>query len=257
MWNLTTPYATVKDDVLLPKRKDLAVLVAEMNWMQIEEQARRDDRCVLPLGCVEQHAYLSLATDAILAERVAGEAAEPLGIPVFPVQAYGMTPGFTAYPGTVSLRMSTYIALLEDLLEGFYRSGFRRIVLVNGHGGNSPAMTFATEWMGRRPDASVKMHNWWAGQRFQAAVRQVDPAASHASWMENFPWNRLVGVAMPDAVKPPFDSALYQAANPARKREILGDGNFHGCYQKPDEDMLRLWSVGVEETRAAMVESWP
>lgn len=233
------------------------MLVAQMNWMQIEEQAKRDDRCVLPLGCVEQHAYLSLVTDAILSERVATEAAEPLGIPVFPVLAYGMTPGFTAYPGTVSLRMSTYIAVIEDLLEGFYRSGFRRIVLVNGHGGNSPAMTLATEWMGKRPDASVKMHNWWAGPLFQAAVRQVDPAASHASWMENFPWTRLEGVAMPDAVKPPFDAALYQAANPARKREILGDGNFHGRYQRPDEEMLRLWAVGVAETRAAMVESWP
>ena len=54
------------------------MLVAEMNWMQIEEQAQRDDRCVLPLGSVEQHAYLSLATDVILSERVAREAAEVL-----------------------------------------------------------------------------------------------------------------------------------------------------------------------------------
>lgn len=228
-----------------------------MNWMQAEEQIRRDDRCVLPLGCVEQHAYLSLATDAILAERVACEAAEPLNIPVFPVLAYGMTPGFTAYPGTVSLRMSTYVALLEDLLEGFYRSGFRRILLVNGHGGNSPIMTLATEWVGRRPDASVKMHNWWAGPRFQQAVKAVDPAASHASWMENFPWTRLEGVTMPDAAKPPFNPALYQAANPAKKREILGDGNFLGLYQRPDTEMLDLWRVGVEETRATMVEDWP
>lgn len=228
-----------------------------MNWMQAEEQIRRDDRCVLPLGCVEQHAYLSLATDAILAERVACEAAEPLNIPVFPVLAYGMTPGFTAYPGTVSLRMSTYVALLEDLLEGFYRSGFRRILLVNGHGGNAPIMTLATEWVGRRPDASVKMHNWWAGPRFQQAVKAVDPAASHASWMENFPWTRLEGVTMPDAAKPPFNPALYQAANPAKKREILGDGNFLGLYQRPDTEMLDLWRVGVEETRATMVEDWP
>ncbi|GAU81663.1 creatininase family protein [Bosea sp. 2YAB26] len=231
--------------------------VAEMNWMQIEAQAQRDDRCVLPLGCVEQHAYLSLATDAILAEKVAGDAAEPLNVPVFPVLAYGMTPGFVAFPGTVSLRMSTYVALIEDMLEGFYRSGFRRIVLVNGHGGNAPVMTFCTEWMGRRPDASVKLHDWWAGPRFQAAVKAVDPAASHASWMENFPWTRLDGVAMPDAVKPPFDRALYQASNPAKKREILGDGNFHGRYQRSDNEMLSLWQVGVEETRAVIAENWP
>lgn len=228
-----------------------------MNWMQIEAQARRDDRCVLPLGCVEQHAYLSLATDAILAERVSVEAAEPLDIPVFPVLAYGMTPSFAAYPGTISVRMSTYVALIEDLLEGFHRSGFRRIVLVNGHGGNSPVMTLCTEWMGHRTDASVRMHNWWAGPRFQAAVRAVDPAASHASWMENFPWTRLEGVTQPEGGKPPFNNAMYQAANPARRREILGDGNFHGLYQRPDSEMLELWQVGVEETRAAMREDWP
>jgi creatinine amidohydrolase len=241
----------------LPKRKDRAVLVSRMNWMQIEEQAKRDDRCVLPLGCVEQHAYLSLAVDAILAERVAAEAAEPLGIPVFPVQAYGMTPGFAAYPGTISLRMSTYIALIEDLLEGAYRSGFRRIVLVNGHGGNAPAMTLATEWMGRRPDASVKMHNWWAGPRFQAAVKAVDPAASHASWMENFPWTRLAGVAMPAEQKPLTDLARLRLLGPAEVRAQLGDGNFGGLYQRPDADMLALWEVAVAETRALIEGPWP
>jgi creatinine amidohydrolase len=239
------------------RSKDRAVLVAEMNWMQIEQQAKRDDRCVLPLGSVEQHAYLSLATDVILSERVAREAAEPLGIPVFPVLAYGLTPGFLDFPGSVSLRLSTYVAVLKDLFDGFYRSGFRRIVLVNGHGGNSPAQNFATEWLGDHPDAAVRMHNWWAAPQFQAAVKAIDPAASHASWMENFPWTRLAGVAMPETLKPPFDAAQYQAASPARRRQILGDGNFHGLYQRPDEEMLQVWKAGVEETRAAMTENWP
>lgn len=237
--------------------KDRAVRVADLNWMQIEAQAKRDDRCVLPLGSVEQHAYLSLATDVILSERVAQEAAEPLGIPVFPVLAYGLTPGFLDFPGSISLRLSTYAALLGDIFDGFYRSGFRRIILVNGHGGNSPAQNFATEWLDAHPDASIRLHNWWAAPQFQAAVQAVDPAASHASWMENFPWTRLAGVAMPNKLKPPFNAAEYQAASPAKRREILGDGNFHGLYQRPDEEMHRLWQVGVEETRAVMVENWP
>src|ERR1700674_134632 len=119
--------------------------IAEMNWMMVEEYLTRDDRCVLPLGSTEQHAYLSLGTDAILAERVAVEAAEPLGVPVFPVLAYGITPYFRAFPGSVSLRVSTYIALVGDLLDGLAGQGFRRIVLVNGHGGNSPAGSYAPE----------------------------------------------------------------------------------------------------------------
>lgn len=231
--------------------------IAQMNWMQAEDRVQHDPRCILPLGSVEQHGYLSLATDAILAERVACEAADPVGIPVFPVQPYGMAPGFAAFPGTVSLRMSTYVALIRDLLDGLQRSGFRRILIVNGHGGNSPAMNLAAEWMVDNPQTSVKMHNWWAGPAFQAAVRELDPAASHASWMENFPWTRLEGIALPQERKGPFNAAVYQGANPARKREILGDGNFHGLYERPDEEMLRLWQIGVDETRAALTENWP
>ena len=68
-----------------------------MNWMMVEDYLERDDRAVLPLGSTEQHAYLSLSVDSILAERLAVEAAEPLGVPVFPVLAYGITPYFRAF----------------------------------------------------------------------------------------------------------------------------------------------------------------
>ena len=54
--------------------------VRDLNWMQLEGYLRGDDRIVLPVGSTEQHAYLSLETDNILAERAAVEAAEPLGV---------------------------------------------------------------------------------------------------------------------------------------------------------------------------------
>ena len=59
--------------------------IAEMNWLQVEEHLKHDDRAVIPLGSTEQHAYLSLSTDSILAERVAVEAVEPIGVAAFPV----------------------------------------------------------------------------------------------------------------------------------------------------------------------------
>lgn len=70
--------------------------IADMNWMQVESYLQKDDRAVIPLGSTEQHAYLSLAVDNILAEKVALDAAEPLGIPVFPPVNYGITPYFLA-----------------------------------------------------------------------------------------------------------------------------------------------------------------
>ena len=75
--------------------------ISDMNWQQVEDYLRHDDRAVVPLGSTEQHCRLSLSVDSILAERVALEAAEPLNVPVFPVLAYGITPYFMAYPGTV------------------------------------------------------------------------------------------------------------------------------------------------------------
>src|SRR4051794_37273939 len=160
--------------------------VSEMAWGDVEAWLAHDDRCVIPLGSTEQHAYLSLAVDSILSERVAVEAAEPVGVPVFPVLAYGITPSFLGYPGTISLRASTYAAVIEDVLESLYQTGFRRILLCNGHSGNAPAQTIATEWIGRRPTAAVRVHNWWGGLLTSAKTREISTLGSHASWTENF-----------------------------------------------------------------------
>jgi creatinine amidohydrolase len=221
--------------------------ISEMNWMQVEEYLTHDDRAVVPLGCTEQHAYLSLATYSILAERVAVEAAEPLGVPVFPVQPYGITPYFLAYPGSVSLRVSTFISVVGDILDSLYAQGFRRFLLVNGHGGNDPAGAFAAEWLTAHPDGKVAIHNWWNAPDTNMAVRAIDPHGSHASWMENFPWNRVV--TAPEGVKESVDTRVLLALGPAGIREQLGDGNFGGAYYKPDERVLEMWQVGVEETR--------
>lgn len=230
--------------------------IADMNWMQVEERAAQDDRCILPLGSVEQHAYLSLAVDMILAERVSVDAAEPSGVPVFPVVPYGLASSFADFPGTVSLRLSTYAALVGDVLDSLHRSGFRRILIVNGHGGNTPITALVSEWLNAHRDTMVKFHDWWRAPGVWAKVQEIDPAASHASWMENFPWTRLTGVAMPEERKPQIDYARLARLDAGRKRALLGDGNYYGLYQRPDEDMMAIWEAAVTETRALLETGW-
>jgi creatinine amidohydrolase len=224
--------------------------VSETNWMQLADYLKKDDRAIVPLGSTEQHSYLSLATDAVLAERVALEAADPLGVPVFPALAYGITPYFLAFPGSISLRVSTYVAVVGDILDSLAGQGFRRILLVNGHGGNSPAGSFAPEWMANHPGVSVVMYNWWNAPKTWQKAQEIDPVASHGSWMENFPWNRVAPA--PAGQKMPVDLDKLRRLGPQGVRELIGDGNYGGDYEKPDESMLAMWRVAVEETRAVI-----
>ena len=230
--------------------------IDRMNWTQVEALLQHEDRCVLPIASIEQHAHLSLATDALLAERVSVEAAQALGVPVFPVLNYGFTPSFTAYPGTVSLQLSTLLAVVRDLLCGLHAQGFKRIVVVNGHGGNSAVASLIGELQAEHPQLQVKFHNWWNAPRTWAFVSGLEPDSSHASWMENLPFTRVPGVVQPTVPKPVVDYALYRLLNPQQARAFAGDGNFGGSYERPDADVLKMWNIAVEETRALIEGPW-
>jgi len=231
------------------------VRIHDLNWMQLEAYLELDDRIVLPLGSTEQHAYLSLGTDNILAERIAVEAAEPLLVPVLPVLAYGLTPSFAAYPGSPTLRATTYFALVRDLLDSLHSQGFRRVLIVNGHGGNTPARAQVAEWLAAHADAQALWHDWWNGPRVSEVATAIDPVWSHATWSENFPWTRLEGVEPPaEAKRPPAWGGA--PLTPAAVRELAGDGSYGGLYQRPDEDVLRVWRTGVEEVRALLEDGW-
>jgi creatinine amidohydrolase len=160
--------------------------ISEVNWMQVEEYLRRDDRIVLPVGSTEQHAHLSLATDSILAERVSVEAAEPLGVLVLPAMPFGVAPGFAAFPGTVSLRPETLVAVVSEVLDTLYGQGFRRFLVVNGHGGNEAAREPLEAWPADRDGARLRFHSWWDSSAVQPRAtstreRPRTPPGSRAS----------------------------------------------------------------------------
>ena len=227
------------------------VRIRDLNWMQLEEYLRRDDRIVLPVGSTEQHAYLSLETDNIIAERLAIEAAAPLGIPVLPVLAYGVT-GFYMFPGSPTLRPETFGAVVRDILDSLHAQGFRRFFVANGHSGNTPHA--AAEWASGHDGAAVIWHEVWDGRPDELAA-SIDEEYDHASWSENFPWTRLEGVTMPAERKARFTRP--QQNTDAAWREALGDGNFGGPYQLPDDDVLRVWNAAVEQLRERLDSGWP
>ena len=227
----------------------------EANWMQIEEYLRHDDRVLVPLGSTEQHGYLSLGVDAILCEDAAVQAAASEGVPVLPALPFGLTPTFTAYPGTINLRMSTYLSLLRDILDSLRDQGFRRIVMVNGHGGNAPGANLAQEWVAQNPKCQVLFHGWLIEPEIWGLAGRIDEV-SHASWVENHASVRLEGVEIPEGRKPLVDPTLLKSASPLGVRALMGDGPGGGMYQRPQEDTDCVWLAAVEFLREQLRSGW-
>ena len=74
--------------------------------------------------------------------------------------------------------------------------------------------------------------------------------------MENFPWTRIAGVELPEGAKPAVPREKLVTADATRLRQAVGDGNYHGLYRRPDEDMLAIWRVAVAETRELLETGW-
>ena len=176
-------------------------------------------------------------------------------MPVLPVLPYGITPRFAAYPGSPSLRPETFVAVLGDLLDSLYGQGFRRIMILNGHGGNAPASVLAEEWNAAHADAQALYHAWFGPQTY-GVIRDIEPHGQHASWWENFAWTRLEGVSVPSEAKPPLDDDALQESDPRAFRELAGDGSFGGPYERPQEDLDRVWQSAVAEARDRLENGW-
>ena len=255
--------AVGEDELLLSAaacvRENRRMRVQDCNWMQLEEYLRTDDRIVLPLGSVEQHGYLSLAVDQILSERVAVEAAEPLGVPVLPALPYGITPYFAAYPGSPTLRSRDVRRRAPRAARLARRPGLPALPARQRPRRQRRRPARAVEaWSGRRARTiEVLWHNWWNAPRTWAEVQAIDPDASHASWLENFPWTRLAGRRRsPESASRWSTSRRCARPTRAEVREMLGDGSFGGLYERPDEDVLRVWRAGVEEVRRVLENGW-
>ena len=154
--------------------------------------------------------------------------------------------------------MTTYIAVIRDLLDSLFGQGFRRIAVINGHGGNTPASGVLREWLTepRKARVQVLFHDWWNAPRVWAVVQRYEKESSHGSWMENFPWTRITGVAMPSGVKPPIPQNRIRQAPPDELRRLTVDGVFGGSYQRPEEEILEVWRTGVAEVRDLIQNGW-
>jgi creatinine amidohydrolase len=199
----------------------------ELNWMDVEQYLKAEDRIMLVLGACEQHGYLSLLTDVKIPLALADSASRQTGVVVAPPLNFGVSPYFLTYPGTISLRVSTFLDAVEDIVRSLYGQGFRRFLLLNGHGGNDPARARLTELSNQLPEARMIWYSWWTSHSVEAVAIRHELKSAHAAWIEAFPFVR-VG-ELPEGSKTP--PAYQGILNAERTRETFGDGVFGGAYQ--------------------------
>jgi len=113
--------------------------LADMSWTEIKETVDKDPnlRVIIPIGSFEQHGpHLPLRTDSILAEYVAKSVADRVPSVLFPQLTIGFSLEHTEFPGTVSFAQQTFAQMISEISDCLWKSGFRRLIVINGHGGN-------------------------------------------------------------------------------------------------------------------------
>ncbi len=178
-------------------------------WPEVEDYLTRSRGIIFPIGSTEQHGPTGLiGTDAICAEVVAKGVGEATGALVGPTINVGMALHHLAFPGSVSLRPSTLIALIQDYVKPLARNGFERFYFINGHGGNVASMKAAfSETYAAIADANLanagqvrcKLANWYQGDAVGELAQQLygDQEGSHATPSEV----ALTQFVYPEAIK--------------------------------------------------------
>ena len=215
----------------------------QLNWMDVEAYLKQDDRLILVLGATEQHGYLSLATDVKIPQALADAAGQKAGVLVAPALNYGVSPYFAAYPGTFSLRIATFLDTVEDLVRSAYQQGFRRILILNGHGGNDPARGRLVEVANELAGMKLSWYAWWQSHSVEDIAIKHELGRYHASWMEAFPFC-LVG-ELPSGRKTP--PAVKGLLNAQETRAVFGDGVFGGPYQVGPEILDEIFTACLQD----------
>ena len=216
----------------------------DLNWMDVERYLEQDDRLILVLGACEQHAYLSLLTDIKIPLALADSASNQTGVLIAPPLNFGISPYFLNYPGTLSLSVKTMLSAVEDILRSAYGQGFRRFLMLNGHGGNMPVRHRLNEVVNDLPELKVRWYDWWSSHSIEAVAQRYNIKPSHANWLEAFSFT-IVGELPEESKLPPkVPSAIMDAKE---TREVYGDGSFGGPYRVDDGIMQEVLQAALED----------
>jgi creatinine amidohydrolase len=215
----------------------------DLSWQDVENYLQNDDRLMIILGACEQHGYLSLLTDSKIPQALADAASQETGVLIAPVSNYGISPYFLNYPGSFSLRTTTLLDLVEDLVRSAYHQGFRRLLFLNGHGGNDPARARLYEVSNTLPELKLAWYSWWQAHSVEVVAINHGLRSFHAAWIEAFPFTRVGDLPEGEKTPPTIPGLL----NAKQARDIYQDGVFGGPYKVDDSVLSEVFAASLQD----------
>jgi creatinine amidohydrolase len=213
----------------------------DLNWFDVENYLETDDRLMIVFGSCEQHAHLSLLTDVKIPLSLADAASKESNVLVAPVVNFGVSPYFLAYPGTISLRVKTLLDVAEDIIRSVYRQGFRRLLVLNGHGGNDPLKERFYELANQLELLQVRWYAWFQSHSVLDIAIKNDLKPAHANWVEAFPFTQIG--ELPAVDKRPLEVPSMLSSR--ETRELFGDGSFGGPYAVSQNIMQEIFDSAL------------
>ena len=186
--NRFVPNLPVRTGKLIKRQKGRSMLLGKMKPREVEEAIKRGAVVILPVGTIEQHGYhLPLDTDVAVPTYIAEKAAERTGDVVVPPVNYGYNEKDLAFIGTVSVSAETFTCYLVEICRSLAHMGFKRIMILNGHGYNSTMVGTAGMVVIEQTDAYCATADWWsliADTLDEIRESEAPGGMSHACEME-------------------------------------------------------------------------
>jgi creatinine amidohydrolase len=239
--------------------------LALATWQEVEDYLRTSNGIIVPIGSTEQHGPNGLiGTDHLCAEVVAKGVGDAIGCAVAPTLAYGMSQHHLAFKGSATLRPSTLMLVVRDVVQSLAVHGFERFFFINGHGGNVATVTTAFDEMYAAkslgdvvPPVRCRMV-FWSGPRARKLAEELYPGAngahataSEVSLAQYYQQGAIKHAQMSPKVAAPssqfFEAADYRARYPDGR--IGSDPSLsspeHGklLYEAAVEDMIEAYKA--------------
>lgn len=202
-----TPPLLAQDAV--PHRRMNAI-----NWIDFQKWVPSKIQTVLlPVGTLEAHGVVNNGADNTVPEAMARDLSERLNAMIAPTIPYGVTTSLSAFPGTFRISPEVFKAYVKEVLEGLTRTGFKNLVVINGHGPNFAPLQEACAEVSEKTGVHTLVFNWWtytadvtmqvygtdgghAGVNENAAVLATNPEYVRQDYYKpDLAWYRQAGVS--------------------------------------------------------------